>query len=158
MSIRSHLTISALALALALGQGAPVFAAQDPHKHDQAAPAQLTLNKGAKWQGDANMIKGMDGIRAAFAPKIKAIHANTLPAQDYAALAKGVQAEVDFMVANCKLEPAVDAQLHVVLEQVLDGVNAMQSGKQPRAGAVRIVQALGLYGKHFEHPGWRPLE
>jgi len=158
MSIRSHLTMPTLALILAFGQGAPVFAAQDAHRHDQAAPAQLTLNKGAKWQGDANMIKGMDGIRAAVAPKIAAIHHNKLPAQDYAALARSVQAEVDFMVANCKLEPAVDAQLHVVLEQVLDGVTAMQAGKEPRAGAVRIVQALGLYGKHFEHPGWRPLE
>jgi hypothetical protein len=61
------------------------------------------------------------------------------------------------MVENCVLEPAVDEQFHIVLEQVMEGVAALEKGKtQP--GAVAIVHALDAYGKHFEHPGWQALD
>ena len=48
-----------------------------------------------------------------------------------------------------------DAQLHVVLEQIIDGVAEMKAGRDK--GAVKIVQALDMYGKYFNHTGWKPL-
>lgn len=72
-------------------------------------------------------------------------------------MAANVQKQLDFMVENCVLEPAVDEQFHIVLEQVMEGVAALKNGKaQP--GAAAIVHALDAYGKHFEHPGWQTLD
>jgi hypothetical protein len=63
------------------------------------------------------------------------------------------------MVANCKLDPEADANLHIILEQILEGAEALQGKekKNPRAGANRVVAALNDYGKYFDHPGWKKL-
>ena len=74
-----------------------------------------------------------------------------------AAAVADVQKQVDFMVENCVLEPAVDEQLHAVLGGVLNGVGALEAG-EVEPGAVAIVQALNAYGAHFEHPGWQDIE
>ncbi len=65
--------------------------------------------------------------------------------------------QTDFMIENCELEPAVDEQFHSVLGQIIEGASEMEEGKQPRQGAVLVVQALNAYGEHFEHPGWKPF-
>lgn len=148
-----------LGLALMLGLPGTVALAQtSSHEGHAAAELSLTLHNGAKWQGDASMIQGMSGIRDAIARNMGSIHDNTLPPDSYPALAAEVQGQVDYMVENCHLSPEVDEQLHMVLGQVLEGVVAMEDGDDPRAGAVRIVQALNAYGEHFEHPGWQALE
>lgn len=53
---------------------------------------------------------------------------------------------------------AADHQLHVVLEQILDGIAIMKADKGRDQGAVKIVQALDQYGTHFDHAGWKPLK
>lgn len=159
MNFRVKLIASALAIALAAGIGAgATLAASTGHEGHQAAQIELTLNNGVKWQGDENMIKGMDSIRGALTPRIEAIHTGTLPADDFKSLAAEVQTQVDFMVANCKLTPEVDEQFHMVLGQVLDGVADIEKGADQRGGAVKIVTALNAYGDYFEHPGWKALE
>jgi len=156
--MKRMMTLS-LALAVSLGLAAPFAIAQTTgHEGHGASTLALTLNQGAKWQGDESMITGMSGIRDAMARNIQAIHENTLPAADYKPLATEVQGKVDFMVENCKLSPEVDEQLHMVLGQVLEGVSEMEAGPEPRAGAVRIVEALNAYSEHFEHPGWTAIE
>ena len=144
-----------IALSLAPMSG---FAQDTSHDGHAASELTLTLNAGAKWQGDDNMLKGMDAIRTAFAANLDAIHEDRLPADDYKALAATVMAQTDFMIENCKLEPAVDEQLHSVLGQVIAGASDMEAGSEPRAGAVMIVEALNAYGEYFEHPGWQPLD
>lgn len=62
-----------------------------------------------------------------------------------------VQAQVDYVVANCQLPE------HVVLEQMLDGLAAMKTETGRAQGAAKIVQALELYGAYFDHAGWQPL-
>jgi hypothetical protein len=74
------------------------------------------------------------------------------------ALAGEIEAQVDFMVENCKLTPEVDEQFHIVLGHVLDGVSELKSETDPRAGAVLVVEALNAYGSHFEHANWQPIE
>lgn len=154
---RTTLLPFGLALMLALS-GTVAPAQTSSHEGHAATELSLTLNNGEKWRGDASMIQGMSGIRDAMAHRMGAIHDNTLPADSYPALAAEVQGQVDYMVENCRLSPEVDAQLHMVLGQVLEGVAAMEGGDDQRAGAVRIVQALNAYGEHFEHPGWQGLE
>ncbi|HUH48890.1 MAG TPA: hypothetical protein VLZ56_03440 [Mycoplana sp.] len=159
MNVRRQLTVSALVLGLGLGLGlggGSTWAQTATHDHG-GTQLELTLNAGAKWRGDENMIKGMNGIHSAIAAKVPAIDAGTLPAEDYKALATEIQGQVDFMVQNCKLEPEVDEQFHLVLAQVLDGITGLQGEADPHAGVLLIVQALEAYGTHFEHPNWQSL-
>lgn len=151
--------LAAIAMALALALGAPgIGAAQAPAHHDHKADElEIVLNNGAKWRGDQNMITGMTAIRGAIAAKLDAIHDGSLSADAAKGVAGDIQRQLDFMTANCVLEPAVDQQFHVVLAQVADGVSALEAG-DVRDGAGKIVQALNAYGTHFEHPGWRVID
>ncbi|WP_236748547.1 hypothetical protein [Acidovorax carolinensis] len=62
---------------------------------------------------------------------------------------------------NCKLEPKADAQLHIVIGEILGGVDAAQ-GKQGdkarAAGVVKVAEALNTYGSHFDHAGWKSVQ
>lgn len=157
--MRTVKSFTTVAVALALALGSAGIAAAQSHDHDShgAGAIEITLNDGAKWQGDQNMITGMTAIRDTMAANLDAIHAGTLSADAARGMAANVQKQLDFMVENCVLEPAVDEQFHIVLEQVMEGVAALKNGKaQP--GAAAIVHALDAYGKHFEHPGWQTLD
>jgi hypothetical protein len=129
---------------------AAAMAAEDAfwHRHAAAGPS-LALDHGRKWQTDAPLRQGMENIRAALSEGMT-----------YEALAAEVRSEVAGIVQNCRLEPAADAQLHVVLIQLLAGAEAMEGkvpGENRRDGAERIGKALNAYGGHFDHEGWRDL-
>jgi hypothetical protein len=71
-----------------------------------------------------------------------------------------VTTQVAFIVANCKLAPAADAVLHVIVADLVAGADAMEGkvkGTAPRAGFVNVVQALDTYAKYFDHPNWQVL-
>jgi hypothetical protein len=86
-------------------------------------------------------------------------HKLTLGAGD-SALAGEVEVQVSYIVQNCKLKREVDAQLHVLIGEMMQGVDNMR-GKDPKAGreqrAEKIVIALNTYPKRFDHPGWKSL-
>ena len=154
---------TALAVAVAVALGAPFAYGQTAHEHDhghQAGEAKLVLNQGKKWQTDEPLRQGMSAIRGAVAKDVKAIHANKATPKQYQALAAKVNAEVAGVVQNCKLEPEADAQLHIVIAELLAGAEAMEGkemGVSRRAGAERVAKALNAYGAHFEHAGWKRL-
>lgn len=152
---------AALAVAVALAFGGPALAASDAHEHGHGAQeAKLVLNQGKKWQTDAPLRQGMDNIRAAVAKDVKAIHANKATPKQYEALAAKVNVEVAGIVQNCKLPPEADAQLHIVVAELMGGAEAMQGkekGVARRAGAERVAKALNAYGEHFEHAGWKRI-
>jgi hypothetical protein len=139
---------TAVALTVALAFGAPFAYGQTAHDHDHAAGgATLVLNQGKKWPTDAPLRQGMENIRAALGSGMK-----------YRALANKVNAEVAGIVQNCKLEPEADAQLHLVIADILAGVEAMEgkvAGETRRAGAEKVAKALNAYGEHFDHAGWK---
>jgi hypothetical protein len=131
--------MKALVLAVALAFAAPAFAAEVAHSHGQAAEeAKLVLNQGKKWQTDAPLRQGMENIRAVVAKGAKD-----------EALAKAVETEVAGIVQNCKLEPAADEQLHIVIAELMAGAEAKD--------AERVAKALNAYGEHFDHAGWKRL-
>lgn len=152
-----------LSLGLSLGLVASGSAA-DAHKHGHdhgAAPARLVLNNGKKWETDAPLRQGMQNVRKLMDASLHDIHEGKLSAAKYGALAKQVNAEVAGIVANCKLEPKADAQLHLVIADLGEGVEAME-GKAKKvkrqAGAVKVLDALDKYGRYFDHPGWQPIK
>lgn len=154
---RTALTIFAFSLAATSLAAAEISA----HQHEPgASPTTLKLNNGKKWATDAPLRKGMENIRAAITTALSAIHTNKLSNAKYNALAQKVSNEVGGIVANCKLDPQADAQLHLIIAEILNGVEAMQ-GKTKKTkrqtGAVEVLDALEKYDAYFDHPGWKPI-
>lgn len=151
----------ALMLALALSSPLAVLAASDAHDHGKSAPHKLELNAGKKWGTDDALRKAMSGIQTSVAQTLPAAHAGKASAADYDAFGKDVTAQVTYMVENCKLAPQADAQLHIIVADLMAGVEAAQGkhGEKKRAsGVVKVAQAANAYGKHFDHAGWKAIQ
>ena len=151
-------TLLAFATAFALAGGTNVLAAE-PHAHAAGEPTRLALDHGKKWSTDEPLRKNMSEIRAALAGKEVRIHQGTLTSDDYKALGLLIETRVANIVAECKLEPAADANLHLIVAELLAGADAMQGKTEakPAAGAAQAVRAANQYGRYFSHPGWKPL-
>ncbi len=136
----------------------PAFAANNAHEHGhEAHGATLQLNAGKKWETDAPLRKAMGEIRQSMASSLHAIHENKFSAQAYGGLAKKVEGAVGEIVANCKLPPAADAQLHIVVADLLAGAEQMAGKAKRMDGAVKVIGALDNYGKYFDDPGFQPI-
>lgn len=159
-SILTALTVISLAAAgPALAANNAAHDHGNTHAHGDAT-ATLQLNAGKKWETDAALRKAIGGIRQSMAKNLNAIHNNRLPASGYGSLAHQVEGAVNDIVANCKLPPQADAQLHIIVADLLAGAEQM-AGKakpvKPRDGAVKVLGALDNYGKYFDDPGFRPV-
>ena len=161
---RTHTLTAALAAASIVAALCGVLAGPaqaQTHAHDAAtSPHALTLDNGRKWATDAPLRDGMDRVRGLVEPQIAAAHAGKLTAAQSAALASKIEAEVGGIVANCKLDPKADAVLHVVIGEIGAGTEALAgkaAGRSPTQGLVQVASAVNDYGRHFEHPGFRPL-
>lgn len=153
-------TLSAAAL-LSMNAGVTLAQGHDHgHSHDAAEPAQLTLNNGKKWDTDANLRLGMSRIRDALSAELPAIHSGKATTEQYRALAQKTNDQIAFMVKNCKLDPKVDAMLHLVLADIIAGADAMmaQDGNEARKGAEKIARAVDNYGAYFAHPSWHGMK
>ena len=159
--IQRHLLLASLCLAL----GGPVLAAgsEHAHGHGHGAPAKLQLDAGKKWPTDAPLRQAMGNLRATMAAALPDIHEKRLAPEGYAALAKKVEQEVGSIVANCKLDARADAQLHLVVADLLDGADKMAGkkkqarGGKPRDGAVQVIGALDKYATYFDDAGFQPI-
>jgi len=132
------------------------------HQHEHGATiTKLHLNAGKKWETDQALRQAMGNIRQTMATSLPAIHENRLSKKDYTALAQKIEAEVGNIVANCKLDPKADEQLHLIVADLVQGAEQMagkaKAGKS-RDGAVRVVGALKKYGDYFEDPGFVPIK
>lgn len=166
MSAPKHFrnTMAAVGMALALSAGSLFAAEHSAHKHEHdhaATPASLTLNDGKKWGTDEALRKGMENIRNAMDASLHQIHEGKLSNAGYAALAKTLNGELGNIVANCKLDPKADAQLHLVVADLAEGIEAME-GKTKKvkrqSGALKVLGALDKYSTHFDHPNWQAIK
>lgn len=154
--------ILAACLVGSLGLAAALAPAGEPsHEHAAAGgTAALSLNAGRPWSTDPPLRQGMTAIRTAVARDLPAIHGGTETSDQYVALAATITGQVGYIVKNCKLEPAADAQLHRVIGELVAAAETMR-GAQPNMaradGAARAVSALDAYGRYFAHPGWQAL-
>ncbi|WP_223879682.1 hypothetical protein [Dechloromonas sp. CZR5] len=147
---------------LSLAAASPSLAARDAHHHGHSpVSASLQLNAGKKWETDAPLRTAMGEIRQSMASSLHAIHENKMSAKSYDGLAKQVEGAVGQIVASCKLPPAADAQLHIIVADLLAGAEQM-AGKVKEVkrvnGAVKVIGALDNYGKYFDDAGFRPIE
>lgn len=148
-----------LALIAALALGAlPASAAEHDHGHGHG-PATLQLDHGKKWPTDEALRRNMTAMAAALAPKVPAVHQGSLAASDYGKLGQAIEGHVGQIIAQCKLAPEADAMLHLVVAELLGAADVLQgrAAGQPAAAVHKAVGALNDYGRHFDHPDWRPI-
>ncbi len=121
--------------------------------HEPQGVAALKLNAGNKWVTDAPLRAAMANIYQTMSAALEKIHHGTLSDTIYDALAATTQQEVANMVSQCKLPPDTDAQLHLVIAELLLGADAM-AGKHEslsrEQGAAKVMDALKNYSIFFE--------
>ena len=157
MSIKLSTALIPFTLAAALAvSGAGLAADTAVHDHDHGdVPFELQLNDGEKWAIDAPLAKAMGDISLVMRGSIDAIHEDQLPATEYVPLARQINDSVAYMVANCELPPEADAQLHMVIAQLVTGADKMAGNNvdaTPRGGAVQVLGALEAYERYFDDP------
>ncbi len=156
----SKQALLAAALMASLTFALPIHAQTAAHDHGETTTHALKLNQGAKWATDAPLRAGMTQIRALVEPQLEAAHAGKLDATQYRALGQAVEAEVAGIVAKCKLEPAADEVLHVVLADMgasVDALSGRNGGAASAEAVVKLAETLNQYESHFDHPGFQPI-
>lgn len=154
-------TFTALLLATALAAPLAATAATAHDHHGSAETHQLQLNAGKKWGTDAPLRQAMTAVRASVTQILPAAHAGKAQAADYDAFGNAVNQQVAYMVENCKLPAEADAQLHIIVADLMAGAEAAQGkhGEDKRAaGVVQVAQAANAYGKYFSHSGWKAVK
>jgi len=125
---------------------------QHSHGHDENAVSGLSLDNGEKWQTDAPLRQGMQHINTAVMDAVPAYHHETLTRTEAETLAKEITSQVDYIISNCKLEPAADASLHVLIGSLLSAADKVSKEPLSAQGMPRLVETLQLYQDYFEHP------
>lgn len=153
--------LTTLLLAAALAVPLTSMAASAHDSHGSAETHQLQLNAGKKWDTDAPLRQAMTAVHASVTKILPAAHAGKATAADYDAFGNAVGQQVAYMVENCKLPPEADAQLHIIVVDLVAGAEAAQGkhGEGKRAaGVVQVAQASNAYGKYFSHSGWKAVK
>ena len=156
---RSNAGLMAAVLFWAWGASPAVAQQQHEHEHESgvAAVASIKLDAGRKWATDASLRAGMADIRAAFDADHPAIHGGQQTDAQYEALAARIESQVTSIVANCRLPPQADANLHYLIVDLLQGVGLMRGQDPARTrheGAALVHGALRAYGEFFDDPAW----
>lgn len=159
MKTKLMLSLVTFTFILAAAVGQPALAAEQHHHHGDGASAgqKLQLNAGKKWATDAPLRQSMTAVNQSMAKALPLIHKERFTDADFAALAATIRQKVAYAIEHCKLEPAADAMLHLVIAELMAGADAME-GKTTDSrhdGAVRVLQALKSYGQYFQHPDWK---
>ncbi|MEX2517516.1 MAG: hypothetical protein WD572_11525 [Gammaproteobacteria bacterium] len=147
--------VALLALATAVSAQPVHDSGHDRHQHTATSGVlALQLNDAERWATDESLRTGMAGIRTVFKVRHAEYDNDAFGPEEAAALATTVEERVDFMIANCELPPAADAELHKLLAAALAAADTLRTGADPHAGLHRLHQVLDSYGTHFDHPGW----
>jgi len=125
------------------------------HEHDHGAPPQLA--EGQLWATDAPLRAAMVRIRAAVEQHTPSYRQGTLQAAQAQALASAIEDDIDYMIANCKLEPEPDAALHVLIARMMNAATALKTDPMSETGLPQAISALTEYGSTFDHPDWTPM-
>jgi uncharacterized protein with PIN domain len=155
----SRTVVAAAFAASLIAVTGPALAA-DAHSRGAEPPAhKITLDHGRKWATDAPLREGMAQIRKALARHHAAVKKGTMSDAGYAELGAAIEKNVASILANCKLSPEADANLHVIIAQLTGAADELQAGPAAshEEAARKAMNAVNLYGRYFDHPGWKPL-
>lgn len=136
------------------GSAPPAVTAHDTHSERAPPPV---LPAGQQWATDEPLRTAMTRIRSALEPVLPEYQQGRLKAESAQALADAVEADVSYMVENCKLEPEPDAALHVLIGRMMGAAGAMRADPGSPGGVPQLAAVLRDYGATFDHPGWTQL-
>lgn len=135
-----------------------VAVAEDHNHHHENNAKQLSLNNGSKWMIDKSLHTGMSHIREEVMSNLNAIHYNNFSDKQYDELVPVLEKHLTYIFENCKLPVQADAQLHMLLAKVMQGINKIKNTVDKKQGAILIVQALKDYPTYFNDPKWQVVE
>ncbi|WP_196140909.1 hypothetical protein [Aliikangiella sp. G2MR2-5] len=133
-----------------------VIAEEHKHQHESHT-AELALNQGKKWSIDESLHAGMSRIQNDLKESLDSIHYDRFTAPEYAQLAEKMESHLGFLFKNCKLKPDADAQLHILLSEVIQGTDLMKNSDNKKQGAILIFKALKKYPDYFADPEWKAI-
>jgi len=131
---------------------------QHTHGDEEQAVSGLSLDHGEKWKTDTALRQGMQTINDAVMQAVPAYHDAALTKTDADKLARQINEQVNYLVANCKLEPGADATLHVFIGDLLTAAARLSDEPSSSQGLPVMVKTLQQYPSYFDHPGWNKLE
>ena len=136
-----------------------VVASEHDHSHEQASTHQtIQLNQDEKWPIDASLHIGMSKIKTSIEENISEIHHKKFTDAQYKSLAGKIDEQLAYLFENCKLPEDADAQLHILLFDIMQASQQMQSSDNPRAGAITTIKALQKYPLYFDDKEWQALQ
>lgn len=161
MKLPAHFLAAAL-LAFPLGTMTGVAAAAEAaHSHGHEVHGTMELNQGKKWETDAALRQGMENLHRIVSTGLNNARGNRLKPDDYKTMSGEIMTQFTYIVENCDLEPEADAQLHILLGDIVQGVEVIEGkmkSEQPEHGLNRMAKALNNYGTYFDHPNWENLD
>ena len=104
--------------------------------------------------------QAMAAVHQSVTQILPAAHEGKATAANYDAFGQAIDQQIAYMVENCKLPADADAQLHIVVAELMAGAEAAQGkhgDNQRAAGVVRVAKAANAYGQHFSHTGWKAV-
>ncbi len=150
-------------IALALLASAPfamATAAPDTHSHEHGhethtAATTETPAPAQRFAVDAPLQTGMGKIRAAV-DSLAHHEMGHLDTKQVVTLATEIDAGVQYLIANCKLDPKADAALHGIIGSLLAGAKALKDQPEDAAPVAKLRDALAEYPKFFDDTSWLP--
>ena len=124
------------------------------HHHGSEKKTKLTLNKGQKWPTDKVLRHHMEAIHTKIKALIPKIKSNKAKNKDYKTFANSIERNINSIFKNCKLEPEVDAQLHIVLAEIIEGKEELKkdlSLEEKHDSLHKIINAYKKYIKYFDY-------
>lgn len=137
-----------LPLVLLCAAASPAFAQEHAH-HTPSSVAQDAPAQG--WRADAPLREGMGRIGRTVVTFEHYEHGH-MSAGQVTALVTLLEQDIQFLVANCKLEPAADAALHTIIARLLLAGQALKVDPDDRSAIPAMRQALQDYQRQFDDP------
>lgn len=138
---------------LLAGMAAPTVHAQDGHRHHAPAEKSAQAPAAARFASDAPLRKGMGEIRKAV-DALGHYERGHMGSEQAVEFAVQIQQQVDYLIANCKLDPKADAALHGIIARLTTSARALESDPKDLTAIPPMREALQQYALQFDDRGW----
>ncbi len=126
------------------------------HKNHEMKKASIQLNNGELWQTDEHLRNSMEAIRKIIQKNSPTANSSLKP-EVAATIYHKVNEQIDNIIQNCQLSTAADENLHIILANIIEGIDALVDSSETenmRNATAKIIKALDIYAAHFNHPNW----
>lgn len=103
------------------------------------------------WSTDAPLRQGMGRIRLSVGA-LEHYELGHMGAEQAVEMAVNIERDVNFLIANCKLDPDADAALHGIIAKLLKGAQALKTNPADLAAIAPMRDAMVEYARDFDDP------